>query len=107
MPCVCLRKGYLSSMSTPLSVERIRDALVSCALAAYDDALVRGLCAEGAREAAIGAMRSLDLSEMPGWGTSQTTTRLPDELAQALHEVMGEKLTSSGLRCSSETRPKP
>jgi len=63
-------------MSTRVSLEQIRDALMSCALAAYDDALVRGLCAEGAREAAIGAMRRLDLSEMAGSGTSQITTRL-------------------------------
>ena len=42
--------------------ERVRLALVTCALEAYEDALARGLCAEGAWEAAVGAMRKLDLS---------------------------------------------
>lgn len=47
--------------------ERVREALVACALAAYDDAGVRGLCADGAWEAAVAAMRQLDLSELaPG-----------------------------------------
>lgn len=45
--------------------ERVRLALVQCALEAYEDALARGLCAEGAWEAAVGAMRRLDLSERP------------------------------------------
>ena len=43
-------------------VERVRAALVSAALAAYEDASLRGLCAEGAWEVAIGAMQTLDLS---------------------------------------------
>jgi hypothetical protein len=43
--------------------ERARLALVQCALEAYEDALARGLCAEGAWEAAVGAMRKLDLGE--------------------------------------------
>jgi hypothetical protein len=32
------------------------------ALAAYEDAAIRGLCADGAWEVAVGAMRSVDLS---------------------------------------------
>jgi hypothetical protein len=42
--------------------ERIRSALIEAALAAYEDAGVRGLCAEGAWEVAVSTMRSLDLS---------------------------------------------
>jgi len=42
--------------------EQVRIALLSAALAAYQDAAMRGLCSEGAWEAAIGAMRALDLS---------------------------------------------
>lgn len=45
--------------------ERVRKALVACALAAYEDAGVRGLCADGAWEAAVAAMRQLDLSRLP------------------------------------------
>jgi hypothetical protein len=46
--------------------EQVRAALVEAAIAAYEDAGVRGLCAEGAWEAAVGAMRSLDLSRIVG-----------------------------------------
>jgi hypothetical protein len=44
--------------------EQVRTALVEAALSAYEDASVRGLCAEGAWEVAVGAMRSLDLSRL-------------------------------------------
>ena len=42
--------------------ERTRGALIRAALAAYDDAAIRGLCGEGAWEVAVDAMRGLDLS---------------------------------------------
>jgi hypothetical protein len=41
--------------------ERVRAALIECALEAYADAGVRGLCAEGAWEATVTALRKLDL----------------------------------------------
>jgi hypothetical protein len=40
----------------------VRAALIDAAVAAYEDAATRGLCAEGALEAALGAMRAVDLS---------------------------------------------
>ncbi|HET7471266.1 MAG TPA: hypothetical protein VFJ81_16400 [Gemmatimonadales bacterium] len=46
--------------------EQVRAALVEAAMTAYEDAGVRGLCAEGAWEVAVGAMRSLDLSRIVG-----------------------------------------
>jgi hypothetical protein len=46
------------------SAERVRKALVQRALAAYEDAALRGLCCEGAWEAAVAAMRQLDLSSV-------------------------------------------
>ena len=42
--------------------KRIRDACVEAVLEAYDDAGVQGLCAEGRWEAAVGALRTLDLA---------------------------------------------
>jgi len=42
--------------------ERVRAELIRAAMAAYEDAAVRGLCAEGAWEVAVDAMRELDLS---------------------------------------------
>jgi hypothetical protein len=42
--------------------DQVRAALIEAALNAYEDAGVRGLCAEGAWEVAVGAMQTLDLS---------------------------------------------
>jgi hypothetical protein len=42
--------------------ERVRAALVQSALDAYEDAALRGLCCEGAWEAAVWAMRRQNLS---------------------------------------------
>jgi len=45
--------------------EAVRAACLAAAKAAYDDALQRGLCAEGALEAALGAIETLDLESIP------------------------------------------
>jgi hypothetical protein len=42
--------------------ERVRAALVQTALDAYEDAALRGLCCEGAWEAAVSAMRRQNLN---------------------------------------------
>jgi len=47
------------------TLERIRAALLEAALRAYEDAGIRGLCEEGRWEAAIDAMRSVDLTGAP------------------------------------------
>jgi hypothetical protein len=60
--CSDAQAGVAESMGTP---ERVRSALVQIALAAYEDAALRGLCCEGAWEAAIAAMRQVDLSSSP------------------------------------------
>jgi aminoglycoside 6'-N-acetyltransferase I len=44
-------------------LERTRRGLVNAALSAYEDASLQGLCAEGAWEAAVSAMRALELNE--------------------------------------------
>ena len=41
--------------------QAVREALVTAAIAACEDARVRGLCWEGAFECAIDAMRTLDV----------------------------------------------
>ncbi|HEU4763659.1 MAG TPA: hypothetical protein VFS28_03340 [Gemmatimonadales bacterium] len=43
-------------------VERVRAELIRAAIAAYEDAAMRGLCDEGAFEVAVSAMRRADLS---------------------------------------------
>jgi hypothetical protein len=40
---------------------RIRDACIDAALQAYQDAGVQGLCGEGRWEAAVSALRTVDL----------------------------------------------
>jgi hypothetical protein len=42
--------------------KRIRDACLEAVRQAYEDAGVQGLCAEGRWEAAVGALRTLDLT---------------------------------------------
>ena len=53
-------------------VERVRGALLDAALRAWEDAGVRGLCAEGRWEAAVDAMRGLDLSRIGAAADSDT-----------------------------------
>lgn len=52
-------------MTDPLALaENVRKACIEAALAAYEDAGISGLCAEGRWEAAVSAMQSLDLRHM-------------------------------------------
>jgi hypothetical protein len=44
-------------------VEAIRDRCIATAIEAYEDAGIRGLCAEGRWECAIEAMRNIKLGE--------------------------------------------
>lgn len=43
---------------------RIRDACLEAALQAYEDADMQGLCAEGRWEAAIGALKTVELAPL-------------------------------------------
>jgi hypothetical protein len=45
-------------------IKRIRSACLEAALQAYEDAGVQGLCAEGRWEAAVSALRTLDLAPL-------------------------------------------
>ena len=55
-------------MATHINLEnfakRIRDACLEAVLQEYEDAGVQGLCAEGRWEAAVGALRTLDLAPL-------------------------------------------
>jgi hypothetical protein len=44
--------------------KRIRDACLEALLQAYEDAGMQGLCAEGRWEAAVGALRTVDLTRL-------------------------------------------
>jgi hypothetical protein len=52
----------MSQRTQSILVEMVRAACLEAALAAYEDAGVRGLCADGRWEAALAAIRHLDLS---------------------------------------------
>ena len=45
-----------------IAAETVRAACLDAAIEAYEDAGIRGLCAEGRWEAAVAAIRQLDLS---------------------------------------------
>jgi hypothetical protein len=55
--------------------ERVRAALLDAALDAFEDAEIRGLCCDGAWEAAVSAMRHLDLQDVV---EADTRARIPD-----------------------------
>jgi hypothetical protein len=66
VPAVLLQRGEMELEIPEMSArkqlaERVRAALIEHALEAHADAGVRGLCAQGAWEAAVGALRTLDL----------------------------------------------
>ena len=44
--------------------EQIRTAYLDTAINSFEDASANGLCAEGAWEVAVGAMRGLDISDL-------------------------------------------
>ena len=44
--------------------KRIRDACLEAVLQAYEDAGVQGLCAEGRWEAAVGALKTIELAPL-------------------------------------------
>ena len=44
--------------------KRIRDRCIEAALQAYEDAGIQGLCAEGRWEAAVSALRTVELAPL-------------------------------------------
>jgi hypothetical protein len=44
--------------------KRIRETCIEVVLQAYEDAGIQGLCAEGRWEAAVGALRTVDLAPL-------------------------------------------
>ena len=62
-------------MKTMDAIERIRGALVDAAIRAFEDAGVQGLCMEGRWEAAVSAMRALELAPGTAGGDTRQTAR--------------------------------
>lgn len=61
--------------------ERVRQALVREAAAAWEEASIAGLCGEGAWEAAVGRMRGLDLASLVEEGPAAAPVSSEDEPA--------------------------
>jgi len=55
--------------------ESIRRALVQAGALAYEDAGIQGLCAEGRWEAAVSAMRAVDVAELVRGASASHGTR--------------------------------
>ena len=89
--------------------EAVRGALIEAALVAYEDAGLSGLCAEGRWEAAVAAMRSLDVAATASLGTGQPPSVSPGELPQRA-EPVADLITSlsgvvAGITGTSLPRP--
>lgn len=50
--------------SVSIAAESVRAACLDAAIQAYEDAGIRGLCADGRWEAALAAIRQLDLTRV-------------------------------------------
>jgi hypothetical protein len=57
--------------------ETVRAACVDAAILAYEDAGIRGLCADGQWEAALAAIRQLDLAAVLGPPAGSVTRESP------------------------------
>ena len=58
------RSHRATSADLPALAESVRRALMKAGEAAYEDAGIQGLCAEGRWEAAVAAMRTADLDPL-------------------------------------------
>jgi hypothetical protein len=68
-----------ASIQSPDLAESTRGAILQAGEAAYEDAGIQGLCAEGRWEAAVAAMRAVDLAALArSAGTLARGTRRDD-----------------------------
>jgi CBS domain-containing membrane protein len=78
------------------STETVRRACIDAALSAYEEASIRGLCREGAWEAAVGALRTVDLDALGTRSdrrvrdamTREVATLRPDDELSIARDVM-------------------
>lgn len=78
---------------TAARTEAIREVCIDAALSAYESAAISGLCREGAWEAAVGAMRTVDLAAQAGQRvrdamTAEVATLRPDDKLSIADDVM-------------------
>lgn len=59
-----MRDNPAQNATTHMLAKQIRDACVNSAIIHFEDARVDGLCCEGAWEAAVEAMRQLDIEKI-------------------------------------------
>jgi hypothetical protein len=67
-------------MDAAEAAELVRAACLEAAEAAYEDAGIRGLCAEGRWEAAVGALQRLDVTAL--LRDARATRPLPTETGE-------------------------
>lgn len=59
-----IRVTKLTVMIEKVLAEKVKEACIDAAREGFMDASIRGLCTEGAMEAAISAMQSLDIEQL-------------------------------------------
>jgi hypothetical protein len=71
--------------------EAVRSALIRAAEAAYEDAGIQGLCAEGRWEAAVSAMRRVDVQAIArgAAGSADSSASIPPDHDQAAGDRNG------------------
>ena len=89
--------------STNPAVDAIRRALIDAAEAAYEDTGIQGLCAEGRWEAAVAAMRGVDV-EAVARGAVQSSAST-ESTAPSATSTSAESRVSAGK--STEIPPSP
>jgi hypothetical protein len=72
--------------TSPKAAESVRAACLDTAIRAYEDAGIRGLCADGRWEAALAAIRQLDLTGL---------VERPDESATCRSKALAVRRTPS------------
>lgn len=77
------------------SAEAVREACVSAALRAHEDAGIRGLCAQGRWEAAVSAMRNLDVRGVVE-GTRQRSPLIGSGPGKGQKRILEHKRHGSG-----------
>jgi hypothetical protein len=70
----------MTAPDTAQLAERLRTVLIQRATAALEDARLRGLCWEGAWEAAVAAMQSADLATIEQGSPSAAQVRNPGRI---------------------------
>jgi hypothetical protein len=92
----------MKAVNAPIDPELVREACVEAAVRGYEDASFRGLCHDGAWEAAVSAIRSLDLD---GLGATTAASGAPAMGRPPAGEPLHERIDHLAQQFSSPGAP--